>query len=73
MVIRRSIVSIIALPFCCWRGKVRRSLGLIAAHWDHGRIVAGGVLLELGDIVDNVEASILPEVALNKPDVMNPG
>lgn len=72
MVIRRRIVSILSLPLCFWRGEVRRSLRLIATHRDHGGIVAGGVLLELGDVVDNVEAGILPEMALNEPDVMDP-
>lgn len=73
MVICRRIVPILALSFCFWRGEVRRSLGLIAAHRNHGGIVAGGVLLKLGDVVDNVEAGILPEMALNKPDIMDPG
>lgn len=72
MIIRRRIVSILALPFRFWRRRVRHSLGVIAAHRDHGGIVAGGVLLELGDIVDNVEAGILPEMALDEPDVMDP-
>lgn len=64
-----------ALSSSRWRRQIRRSrrcLGLAAAHRDHGGIVAGGVFLELGDIVDDIEAGILPEMALNKTDVMDP-
>jgi hypothetical protein len=36
---------------------------------DHGRIVAGGILVKAGDMADDVKTCIAPEVALDETDI----
>lgn len=72
MIICRGVVAQLPLSFVC-RGRQRlmmgrRVRGAAVGSRDHGWIEAWRVLTELWDLVDDSEASIAPEMALNKAD-----
>lgn len=68
-IVGRSVVSCIALSLLRGNWQVG-SRSIRSGYGDHGRIIAGGVLVER-EVADDIEASGPPEMALDKADILN--
>lgn len=69
MVVGRGIVALVAFSSRFRSRKACGSTRLGTVYGDNGRIVAGRILLQLGDLADHPKARAAPEEALDEADI----